>query len=183
MEKTMRMSRGMSCSLFALFIILVMGVGGGITECVHWLGQRKIVGTPANQDLDVIQEGHKWHVVHEISQFEVVRTAADAWALYRRGEDRRMFAELIATADKAAGLETLANAKALYWKAYGKANSLSYDMSDITETRDRVNGLKVSVSEVPGKDFVTASTGANAIDLARIVQWYWTPNRATKLEQ
>lgn len=131
----------------------------------------------------MIQEGYKWHVVHEISQFEVVRTAADAWALYRRGEGGRMFTELIATADKSRELETLANAKALYWKTYDKANSLSGDMNDIKEIRNRISGLKVSVSEVPGKDFVTASTGANAIDFARIALWYWAPGKATRLPQ
>ena len=133
----------------------------------------------ASEKYDVVEGiDHTWHVVKKIADFEVVRTA-DAWALYKRGGESTLFVDVIATASEPSGLETLKRAKALY-RAYGNASSLPGDMKEI---EPRIKGLKVSMSEVPGKDFVTTSTTANAIDLARIAIWYWAPSKATRLPE
>lgn len=131
--------------------------------------------TPAK--LDVIEgSDHTSYVVYRVSEFQVVRTA-DAWALYRRGEDAKLFVDVVATADRSGGLDTLRNAKALF-RAYGTQKDLERLIID-----DRVKDREVSVSEIPGKDWVTAPAQLDAVYLARIVQWYWTPLRATRLAQ
>jgi hypothetical protein len=180
----------MSTPCFLLIILVTLGVGVGIHAYTNPNRQSEIVvapqATPAapqpersraevDPEIRIVRDGDRWWVGSMALSYDVDGVYPKGYSLIIQDGNPRS----IATSEDQKAMRQLAEIEACYY-AFGTADKLA---TYSAKFESRLTGLRVSVSEVPGKDFIVAPAPADAINLARHAQWYWAPSHTTKLKQ